>query len=99
MSDPRAAHRVEPSIDLTVAMRAARWQPACLATFMSAFVAAVVTALNTGVDAQLAVRWLRAWAVAWPAAVVAAYAFRPLAVRGATGLARIATRLEAAARR
>jgi hypothetical protein len=82
--------------DIDAAARAARLQPACLATFMSAFVAAVVTALNTGVDAQLPMRWLRAWAVAWPAAVVAAYAFRPLAARCATGLARIAMRRQAA---
>jgi hypothetical protein len=78
--------------DEPIAARAARLQPACLATFMSAFVAAVVTALNTGVDAQLPMRWLRAWAVAWPAAVVAAYAFRPLAARCASGLARITGR-------
>ncbi|GHA83578.1 hypothetical protein GCM10007067_22120 [Lysobacter bugurensis] len=88
MSEPLAGAGHEQ----TVAARAARWQPACLATFMSAFVAAVVTALNTGVDAQLPARWLRAWAVAWPAAVTAAYACRPLAARCARGLARIATR-------
>lgn len=68
--------------------RGQRLLPACLATFMSAFVAAVVTAINTGIDGALLLRWLYAWAVAWPAAVVAAYAFRPLAVRCARVLAR-----------
>ncbi|MFC0676779.1 DUF2798 domain-containing protein [Lysobacter korlensis] len=68
--------------------RAQRLLPACLATFMSAFVAAVVTAINTGIDGAFLLRWLRAWSVAWPAAVIAAYAFRPLAARCAAVLAR-----------
>ena len=69
--------------------RAQRWQPAFLATGMSAFVAAVVTCINTGLDAGLASRWLHAWLLAWPAAIAAAYLFRPLAWRAACVLARI----------
>lgn len=76
-------------MNAALAARAQRLLPACLATFMSAFVAAVVTAINTGVDAGLALRWLHAWTVALPAAVVAAYGFRPLALRCAWGLARV----------
>lgn len=70
-------------------VRAQRWLPAVLATFMSAFVAAVVTALNTGIDPALPLRWLRAWMVALPAAILAAYAFRPLAWRIALVLSRL----------
>lgn len=69
--------------------RAQRWQPAFLATGMSAFVAAVVTYINTGLDAGLPSRWLHAWSLAWPAAVVAAYLFRPLAWRAARGMAQV----------
>ncbi|WP_166636828.1 DUF2798 domain-containing protein [Cognatilysobacter terrigena] len=69
--------------------RAVRLLPGVLAIGMSAFVALVVTALNTGVDAGLAVRWLRAWGPACPAAIVAAYAWRPLAWRIALALARV----------
>jgi hypothetical protein len=69
--------------------RALRLMPATLAFFMSAFVAAVVTAINTGIDAQLLSRWLKAWAIALPAAILAAYAFRPLAWRLALSIARI----------
>lgn len=72
----------------TVERRAQRLLPGLLAIGMSAFVAAVVTAINTGVDAGLAMRWLRAWALAGPAAIVAAYAWRPLAWRAALAIAR-----------
>lgn len=73
----------------TRAARAQRLLPACLAMFMSAFVAAVVTAINTGIDAGFALRWAHAWTVALPAAIVAAYAFRPLALKCAWALARM----------
>lgn len=69
--------------------RAMRWQPAFLATGMSAFVAAVVTCINTGFDGALGWRWLQAWSLAWPAAVAAAYLLRPLAWRAACAMARI----------
>lgn len=69
--------------------RASRLMPATLACCMSAFVAAVVTAINTGIDAELLLRWLKAWAIALPAAILAAYAFRPLAWRLALSLARV----------
>lgn len=69
--------------------RALRLLPGVLAVGMSAFVALVVTALNTGVDAHLAMRWLHAWTPACPAAIVAAYAWRPVAWRIALALARI----------
>lgn len=77
-------HSVDP-----VNIRAQRLLPACLAVLMSAFVAGVVTALNTGVDAGLLSRWLKAWMLACPAAIVAAYAFRPVAWRVACGIARV----------
>jgi hypothetical protein len=74
------------------ARRAQAWFPALLATAMSAFVALVVTAINTGVDVGLAGRWWHAWTLALPAAIVAAYAFRPLAWRLASVLARFGDR-------
>jgi hypothetical protein len=73
--------------DTRIAAATQRFLPATLATFMSAFVAAVVTAINTGVDGDFAIRWLKAWGIALPAAIVAAYAFRPLALRLARALA------------
>lgn len=75
------------STEDTAHARAQRLLPATLATCMSAFVAAVVTAINTGIDGGLALRWLKAWAIALPAAIIAAYAFRPLAMRMARLLA------------
>jgi hypothetical protein len=70
-----------------IAKRTQTLLPATLATFMSAFVAAVVTAINTGIDGDFALRWLKAWGIALPAAILAAYAFRPLASRLARALA------------
>lgn len=72
--------------------RAQRWQPAFLATGMSAFVAAVVTCVNTGLDAGFAARWLLAWGLACPAAIVAAYLLRPVAWRAAYAMARVTAR-------
>lgn len=74
--------------------RAQRLLPATLATCMSAFVAAVVTVINTGLDAGFALRWLKAWAIALPAAVLAVYAFRPLAWRMALWIVRAMPRRE-----
>lgn len=84
MRVPVPAHRMNDRLH----QHAQRWQPAFLATGMSAFVAAVVTCLNTGMDAGLAWRWLRAWSLAWPAAVAAAYLLRPLAWRLSCAVAR-----------
>lgn len=78
--------------DDPIQTRAQRLMPAALACCMSAFVAAVVTAINTGIDAALLLRWLKAWAIALPAAILAAYAFRPVAWRLALLLARVGTR-------
>ena len=72
--------------------RAQRWQPALLASGMSAFVAAVVTLVNTGFDSGFAARWLLAWSLACPAAIVAAYLFRPIAWRAACVVARHTSR-------
>ncbi|TXH66522.1 MAG: DUF2798 domain-containing protein [Lysobacteraceae bacterium] len=78
--------KASPAPDDTA--RAQRLLPATLATCMSAFVAAVVTAINTGLDPGFVLRWLKAWAIALPAAVLAAYAFRPLAWRMALWVVR-----------
>jgi hypothetical protein len=72
--------------------RAQRWQPAFLATGMSAFVAAVVTLVNTGFDGGFAMRWLLAWSLACPAAIMAAYLFRPLAWRAACAMVQLTGR-------
>jgi Protein of unknown function (DUF2798) len=73
--------------DARIAAMTQRLLPATLATFMSAFVAGVVTAINTGVEQGFPLRWLQAWSIALPAAIVAVYAFRPLALRLARTLA------------
>ena len=57
--------------------------------------AAVVTFVNTGFDPGYPRRWLVAWGIALPAAVVAAYLFRPLALRlarSAAGLGKAASK-------
>lgn len=93
MSLPRpAADAVRTPPSDPVHARAQRLLPAALAACMSAFVAAVVTSINIGIDAQFARHWLKAWAIALPAAVIAAYAFRPLAWRMALWAARATMR-------
>jgi hypothetical protein len=81
-----------PGMNDVLHRRAQRWQPAFLATGMSAFVAAVVTLVNTGFDGGFAMRWLLAWSLACPAAIVAAYLFRPLAWRAACAMAQLTGR-------